>query len=246
MKSVEELASIRTEINRKVDVLWKEMGGNENLCPIYDGIVNEEKYINAAYKILWILKEPYDDYDEKGNVIGGDWCLADALNKSPQGFSKVKTWQQVIYVSHGILNGFPKFNNMDYYYEQSMYEVLRSIAFINLKKTPGHTSTPHHVLFEAYTKYKSILLEQVEKYEPEIIIGGNTLFYFYTDSKSDLGFEKLIEKKSPLIHYFNTKRLYIHTSHPSYPARGGDAAKEKYCDDIITCVQNWIETQRKI
>lgn len=33
----------------------------EDTFPILDGVFDPEKYLASKYKILWILKEPYDE-----------------------------------------------------------------------------------------------------------------------------------------------------------------------------------------
>ena len=60
--------------------------------PIYDGVVDAEAYLASNPKIMWILKEPYDDFDAKGTPQGGGWTmfkdfgagdtLANALNRN--------------------------------------------------------------------------------------------------------------------------------------------------------------------
>ena len=37
----------------------------EETYPILDGIIDPERFVGAKYKILWILKEPYDEFDEE-------------------------------------------------------------------------------------------------------------------------------------------------------------------------------------
>ena len=43
--------------------------------PIYDGVVDTEAYLAAQPKIMWILKEPYDDFDAEGMPVGGGWTM---------------------------------------------------------------------------------------------------------------------------------------------------------------------------
>ncbi len=43
--------------------------------PIYDGVVDAEAYLASKPRIMWILKEPYDDFDAKGHPQGGGWTM---------------------------------------------------------------------------------------------------------------------------------------------------------------------------
>ena len=45
------------------------------IAPIYDGVVDAEAYLAAKPKIMWILKEPYDDFDAEGMPAGGGWTI---------------------------------------------------------------------------------------------------------------------------------------------------------------------------
>ena len=70
--------------------------------PIYDGINCIEEYIKAKYKILFILKEPYDS-------DGGGWAIKDIISKGQYGKS-IKTFYPLIYIAYGILNHFKFYN----------------------------------------------------------------------------------------------------------------------------------------
>ena len=43
--------------------------------PIYDGLVDAEAYLASKPKVMWILKEPYDDFDAEGMPAGGGWTM---------------------------------------------------------------------------------------------------------------------------------------------------------------------------
>ena len=46
-------------IEKYIDLLYDK--SNHKAEPIYDGIVDEEIYLKSIYKIIWVLKEPYDE-----------------------------------------------------------------------------------------------------------------------------------------------------------------------------------------
>ena len=72
----ESLMVAQAEIEQKI----KQCAQNNNLNssevePIPDGIYDAEKYLSTTPRILWILKEPYDDFTEEGKPYGGGWSL---------------------------------------------------------------------------------------------------------------------------------------------------------------------------
>ena len=40
------------------------------LMPIYDGVADLKAYLASTPKIMWILKEPYDDFTANGKARG--------------------------------------------------------------------------------------------------------------------------------------------------------------------------------
>ncbi len=220
------------EINRQVNETM--ISDNPEICPITDGIIDIDKYLKAKYKILWILKEPYDDFDENGKPFGGGWSLNEVLNQK-QTISEFKggrpTYKPMIYTSWGILNDFCLWENMgNVENDPSMIDALKSIAYINVKKLPGYTKSHFSVIENAYQKYKDILLNQIEFYQPNIIIGGSTLYNFFKDL--DLR-KELMQKRGSIDFILKNNRIYIDAYHPSQRR----ISQEQYCDDIITTVK---------
>ena len=66
------------EIDQEIRKTYAE----DKLWPIYDGALNPEGYYNSDLKILWLVKEPYDD---GGN---GDFSLPDFFTKDYNTFYK--------------------------------------------------------------------------------------------------------------------------------------------------------------
>ncbi len=75
-------------IKEKQDELFAELKNiNPNIIP--DGGVDEEEYLKAAYKILYVLKE----------VNGGkNWSLVDFLREGgrPQSWNNISCWTEAI------------------------------------------------------------------------------------------------------------------------------------------------------
>ena len=68
--TVEELQSKQEQLRAEMYLNAEKLGlSTANLKPIPDGVLDAEKYLTSSRKIMWVLKEPYDDIDEEGNPI---------------------------------------------------------------------------------------------------------------------------------------------------------------------------------
>lgn len=195
-----------------------------------DGIINIEKYLSSDVKIMWILKEPNSSEelnwrDEIGNL------RTDTGTK--YGWSG--TFNPIVYVSFGILNN-QNWGQIPYTNENpEIIEVLKSIAFINVKKTPGESVAFDNEIHEYHSKNKDTLLKQIKAYEPNVIICGNTFQYIGDDLKnvfSSLEFEH--NQLSGMSNHQSSEIMIIDAFHPN--ARKN---KEIYCDYIIDSVIQW-------
>jgi hypothetical protein len=213
------------------------------VSPVIDGIVDLDNYMATTPKILWILKEPYDD-EENGVATGGGWHFSrDFLTKEDfytrMGRSRV-TWHPITYVTYGILNGFIGWNEMSFIRDdRSMLDVIRKIAVINVKKLPGFTRTKDSgSIALAYQMNKALLHKQIDTYNPDIIIGGSTLHLFY----DELGIRQKDIRISGSIHFaINKGKLLIHAYHPAQTQVG----REAYIGDIVDVAQKfWNMTGR--
>jgi hypothetical protein len=206
--------------------------------PILDGIINIDQYKLAKYRILWILKEPYDKQNENGNPCGGGWDLRIILNekKSIKDFGREKmTFKPMIYVSYGILNNFCTWDEMPEVEESKVFETLKSIAYFNIKKLPGFTASPSSVISNAYELNKKILIQQIKLYSPQIIIGGGIMDYFLPDLQIDRN-KRVIRKEGSFPYYIKDKQLFISAYHPSSVPR--ILPEKNYCDDLISTVKS--------
>jgi hypothetical protein len=220
---------------QEVDEAFDSIREKENRqdYPIYDGIVDIDRYLSVSPKILWILKEPYDDFDKNGKPCGGSWsitedvfaCAAKSGNKPP--------FAPIAYVTYSVFNNFVKYSEMDYVTEDPrIWEALKNIAYINVNKFPGKKSSDSEIIASYYQKNRELLKKQIEAINPDIVIAGNILYLFYEDfdlTKLDLksgGPDKSAE--------FCQKngRLFINAYHPSY--RG---SKQKYVDDLVAIIK---------
>ena len=91
--TAEHLLAAQVALHADIKAHAIELGyDSAKVEPIYDGVVDAEAYLASKPRIMWILKEPYDDFDAKGTPQGGGWTmfkdfgagdtLANALNRN--------------------------------------------------------------------------------------------------------------------------------------------------------------------
>ena len=180
----ESLMVEQAEIEQKIKLCAQDNNLiSSEVEPIPDGICDAEKYLSTKPRIMWILKEPYDDFTEDGKPYGGGWSLYEAYDNNDAW--KNPTWQPMIYTSYGIINK-QRWEEMHWIKDdKSMVNILKQIAYINISKMPAHKISSDSVLYNLYSIWRPILLEQIEIYEPQIIIFGNTFKFFKKDLVGD-------------------------------------------------------------
>lgn len=62
---------------------------------------------------------------------------------------------------------------------EDISSILEDIAYINLKKTHGGTTSDMKIIEEAYSESQELIHCQIKTYKPDIIIGGGTLGILY-------------------------------------------------------------------
>jgi len=136
--------------------------GYEGISVVVDGILNPLLYANATCKIMWILREPWFDFawtmlQEKG--------VSRKIGNSP-------TLHPMVYVTYSVFNNFKKWKEMDYVRDNpEMADVLRSIAYINVKKSVGSTSSNQREIYSWFKKGEDIIKYQILEYNPDVVIG---------------------------------------------------------------------------
>jgi hypothetical protein len=149
-----------------------------------DGIINAEFYKNSALKILWILKEVNHDGDIS------DWDMTEILQdiKTDKGMEKgwEKTFGPIVYTTYGILKN-KMWDEIPYYSDKpEIIDILKEIAYINVKKTSGNSTTHFSTLESAYKENKTLLFGQINKINPSIIIYGGTYYLFENDIEENV------------------------------------------------------------
>lgn len=212
------------ELEKRISLITDPNGIH---TPIQDGVINLDKYFNSKIRIMWVMKDANSSDDS-------DWDQRHAISdlKEDYGIKKdwEKTFQHIVYTTFGILNN-KRWDEIPFIKDNvDIVEILKSIAYINIKKIPGGSTVTDSTLQMYYNKDKEILIEQLNKLEPEIIIFGNTLKYF----KSDLNLDK-INKLNIIEYSIHNDKLYINGNHPNYISRGGVNAEEHYSEIKEAC-----------
>lgn len=228
-----ELKAKEEEIQSLIEKLSDE--DNERY-PVYDGINDFEQYLNAKYRILFILKEPY----EGKNGTGGDWAIKNILGKG--GYKRAsRTFYPLMYISCGILNNFCLWSDMDDVQDdfEAMNSYLYKVAYINISKLPALNPprTNFSDIVSAYNKDKEndcIILKQIDAYQPDIIIGcgihnllAEDLELYQPDHKT--GYRS---KKYPNL-------IYIGTNHPAQMSE----SQQEYVDYVINVAKEIISKE---
>ena len=213
----------------------------EDIKPIYDGIYSAELYLESPLKIMWILKEAYDDVDNKNNPVGGDWSITENIFDEPdKNIINNRTLEMVAYISYGILNNI-LWNKMDYIADTpEIAKSVQQIAYININKMPAYTTTDDSKLNGHYHIWKDVLLKQIEVYNPDVMIFGNTYCYFENDLT---GRYKTLSKAHKInVYEYNDNQLIIDAYHPGN--RISDY-KEVYVNTIVKSVNKWLSDNDK-
>lgn len=227
MKSLDTLKNNCNIITEQIE----KIGLDNDSHFVIDGIIDLEKYLNAKYRILWILKEANSETDSWSYLKkfkDKEWLYR--CGKS------IPTLKRIIYTTYGILRDcewheIPDANN------EKSFEPLQEIAIINIKKIPGDSYSDTNEIQQAYYDNQELLKRQIEIYNPNVVIFGNTLQYFY---KSDFDGLETVEKQNTEYgnaFYDTGDKLYIHTWHPA--VRGAGFTDKEYVMDIVSILRNW-------
>ena len=224
IKEIDILIEKKYNINKEFDYV------------ILDGIVDIEKYLKSNFKILWILKEPHD----KGEHGKFDMrhLLQDAKYKNGLNPNMKSTFTNIIYSTFGILNDFTSWNDIDDFRDNhDLIDVLQNIALINIRKLSGNSSSNDKEIKNTYIANKSLILKQIEIFNPNVIIGGGTISYLYSDLKLSKSRKKTLTKigninNYPKAYFTSDNKIIIETCHPAARVN-----QEQYCNNIINGVK---------
>ncbi len=185
--TAQELMAAQADIDAQVKDQARKLGlaSDETGCyPIFDGIADESAYLNSNLKVAWILKEPYDDFDENHAPCGGGWSLVKGcflehdenwVTEDGRKQWKNPVWQKIAYVMYGFRHGL-HWEDMDWIRDKpSMMDEIKSVAWINLSKMPAQKSSSNGSFAYWYaTAWTGIVSRQIEVCRPDVLIFGKT------------------------------------------------------------------------
>ena len=243
--TVQELEAKENEIQNEIKSLAEKNNLiTESVEPIYDGIYSAEKYLSAPIRLMWVLKEPYDDMNENGIPCGGGWSIPKGLFKDPEYdyYTKGKqSAKMVTRLSYCLINGKKFSESRDAGDPAEIANALQDIAYINISKMPAGGTTNNASLPEKYETWKPLLLKQIEIYSPDVIIFGNTFDYFAPDL-FDGSFPETKYKFGMAKGFIKNDSLVISAYHPGYFK--SEETQDNYASEIIKIVNTW-KSQKK-
>jgi len=223
----EYLAAKDREIERRVYNEYVDPTGLSEA--ITDGIVEPTEYINAPKRILWFLKEPYDDGDKKE---GGGWSLTKSclLEKNDE-ISRSRTFQPICYINYGIFKGIADWEQMPWLRDsEEIRHTLRKIAFINVSKLPGLKRSFWNEIADAYHKHRELLLAQIAAYTPQIIFACEPHIHgLAQDLGSHVNNAESFGSASALQLANGTRLVWVY--HPAQTNKG--LGRKNYVNDAI-------------
>jgi hypothetical protein len=222
------LTEAEASINKLVESTYVDPSGQAE--PILDGVINVDLYCASSCRVMWILKEPWDEE----NSSGGGWSLCThVLGAKPVSSLSHQTFHPIIYIAYGLFNDLTSFEDMpDVCKMEDPEGVLRRLAFINVKKLPGVTRGAYGpTIMEWYSRGKRIILEQIKAYCPEIVFGCSPHFPAILD---DLlcGWRDRVRSVGSARYVWHENTLFVHVYHPGQTR----IKRPKYVDDALNAV----------
>lgn len=174
---------------------------------VADGIVDEEAYLASEPKLLFVMKEVNDPG-------GGDWDLRQFVWDG----ARSQTWDNVTRWVRGIrqLPSELSWDQLGEITEEHRRDTLRSIAAINVKKSPGGHTTDNQALWEIANADKTHFNEQFHLYDPDVTIccGSVTsdIFHGLVDFAADPNW--LMTTRGIWFHERSSGKFVISYAHP--------------------------------
>ena len=223
-------ASIRISdqrIRHRIDEVYVDPSSNAD--PIYDGVIDADLYCASVPRIMWILKEPWDDIDSSG----GGWSLSsDLLARKPVSSLSQATFHPIIYIAYGLFHDVQAYDQIPWVRDMDAEDTLRRLAFINVKKLPGVTRGSYSPLIkEWYRRGREVIQEQIAAYAPEIVFGCSPHMPLILDDRIE-GWRdrKLTVGSAECVFHDNT--MFVHVYHPGQ----SQVLRAKYVEDALNAV----------
>ena len=172
---------------------------------VADGIVDEEAFLSSSPKLLFVLKEVNDPN-------GGGWDLRDFVKAG----GRADTWDNVTRWVEGIrrIAEDISWNELFEVDQVRRQRALRSIAAVNLKKSPGSHTTDGAKLYKIADEDKVFLNRQFSLYEPDLTICCGTSEPFHLLVPMCKHPQWKITRRGVTYHEHKPGRFVVDYSHP--------------------------------
>ena len=221
--TVEDLIKGQEEIKCKIRERSKDP--KFDACYILDGIADIEGYINSKPRIAWILKEAWGD-------DGAGWDLSSQViaTQDKISISKTPSFKRVAYASRGIHTD-TNWDNLPWITEDdNVVNAIKKIAWINISKIAGESKSPDKRIEEAFDNWKDIIKEQLDLYDPQVYILGNT--FKWVDKFFEIDKIEPIKLDSSWAYVRRDGKVIIWAFHPSKIM-----TDQQYIDDIVNVLR---------
>ena len=158
---------LQSGIYRRIDETGRLV--NPTVGCFHDGVAFPELYLASKKRVMWVLKNSYDDCDDNGNPVSDGMDVRDWFCDSAWEIAGHKPiFIKMALASYCIQNGGAY--SEDLLSEKvSVMRSLKEIALVDLSKLPGGTSISDKELKKefSYFPYETAiqLLKQIEKYK---------------------------------------------------------------------------------
>jgi hypothetical protein len=204
-------------------------------CYITDGIVDIDQWRKQAIRPLFIGKEAYEQGDRT------EWSASEELKNNPREACRAspRTWKTTAYVSYALQHGLTEYDKLpDIAEDEAVVKSLNSIAFINVGKCGAETQTPWERLDSLYRQNSKLLHDQIEFFQPNIVIGWSTLRLFQADASftSRFGSNEAKSNQDAVDSWVSNGVLYVDAYHPVYFR----VSQSRYVNSIVEAVKTHI------
>lgn len=185
---------------------------------IRDGVLNEDAYNSSKHKCCFVLKEPFDEFDDESEY-GGGWDFSVILSTwEPDKGRRDSTLTRCAAIAYSINHDFC--NTKDLSPEQ-LKEGLSLCCWINLNKAPSRSTTIQDASFVQKAELWSPVVQlQLLDANPDIIIFGNTWdmpFHEYPFTDLDSTLKKYTDETGKwwaAITNTTDGKVHVNTYHP--------------------------------
>ena len=194
---------------------------------VADGVADEDAYAKSHKKILFIMKEANDP-------DGGGWDLREFMRQGgrPATWNNITRWVEGI---RALTGDIPADQREAITQEQRRIDAVRTIAAMNLKKTPGGGTANHAAIQKVATEDGDYLSRQFGIYDADIVIccGATVGDLAYLCIKSPVPWK--MTKNMVRYHEYKPGKYLISYSHPA--ARGRGRSSKQMLDRLMDAIR---------